>query len=209
VHACREAATVDEVVLVGGQGVPGAPFAADRHLDGTDSAATDIQRALGALDGCSSAVVVPGDVPFASSTEIDTFVEAATARQAQMAYPLVARASYEAAFPELRRTYFRVAEGEVTGGNALFLDVPTFLNNGEILAEAMELRNDPWRLAPMLGPLVLLALGQSGLSLSHIESAVQKALGIRGAAVIVEAPGLATDIRKPIDLRYARQRLGD
>lgn len=208
VRACLAAASVEQTLVVGAPDAAGAPFGAEGLLEAGGSPASDIQRALAALDGCSSAVVLPGDVPFVSGAEIDAFISAAAARGAQMAYPLVARAAYEAAFPDVRRTYFRVAEGEVTGGNALFLDVPTFRDNGQILGEAMELRNEPWRLAAMMGPLALLALGRGGISLSQIESAVQDALGIRGAAVIVEAPGLATDIRKPVDLRYARARLG-
>ena len=209
VRACRASASIEKVVVISGQDAPGAPFGADEHLEALPLPADSIQQGLSTLNGCGSAVVLPGDVPFLSGDEIDAFVAAAADREAQMGYPLVPRASCEAAFPDLRQTYFRLTEGELTGGNALFIDVPTFLSNDQILVQAMELRNEPWKLALAINPLILLSYRAGGLALAEIESAAQKALGIRGAAVIVDAPGLATDIRKPIELRAARRRLGE
>ena len=207
VRACGEASRVERSVVIGEQDAPGAPFGADDMVEAAASPADNIQRGLAALNGCEVAVVLPGDVPFVSGAEIDAFIAAARARDAQMAYPLVSRPTYEATFPEFSRTYFRLSEGELTGGDALFLHVPTFVSNAAILEEAMELRNEPWKLALAVNPMVLLSYRSGGLSLPDIEEAVRKVLGVQGAAVIVEAPGLATEVRKPIDLRSARERL--
>lgn len=207
VRACRASASVGKVAVIAEPDAAGAPFGADEHLEALPLPADSIQHGLSTLNGQGSAVILPGDVPFVSGDEIDAFVAAAAGREAQMGYPLVPRASCETAFPDLRQTYFRLTEGELTGGNALFIDVPTFLSNDQILVQAMELRNEPWKLALAINPLILLSYRSGGLGLAQIESAAQKVLGVRGAAVIVDAPGLATDVRKPIELRAARQRL--
>jgi hypothetical protein len=113
----------------------------------------------------------------------------------------------EARFPDFRRTYHRLEEGELTGGNALLVHVPTFLREGDIISEAVALRREPWRLALQVDPLILFSYTAGRLSTTHIEEAVRKALGIRAAALVLDVPGLATDIQKPIDVKAARERL--
>jgi len=59
----------------------------------------------------------------------------------------------------------------------------------------------------MVNPLVLLSYKSGRLSVRDIAGAAEKALGLRAAAIPIDAPGLATDIRKPYDLRVARKML--
>ncbi len=193
------------VVIAAAEGELGG----DEQFASTGSLGEDILAGLVALGDCAHAVLLPGDIAFVTSAEIGAFVATALARDVQMAYPMVQRSVCEAAFPDLRRSYFRLAEGELTGASALYLDVPTFLGNPEIISQAVELRREPWRLALMVDPTVLFAYGAGRLSTTYIEAAAEKALGVRTAVTILEAPGLATDIQKPVDLRAARIRLGE
>ena len=207
VRAVREATSIGPVVVVCDPGATDK-LGADQELPSGGALAEDMLAALTAVRGCDHAVIVPGDVAFVTGAEIDAFVAAVLARGVQTAYPMVPRGVCEAAFPGIRRTYFRLAEGELTGANALYVHVPTFLGNPLIIGQAVELRREPWRLAMMVDPRVLFAYAAGHLSLGTIEAAAGKALGIRLGVLVLEAPGLATDIQKPIDLRAARERLG-
>ena len=204
VRAAADAASVGVVVLIGGDDALGA----DQHIPTTGDAAADMAAGLAALDGCRHALVVPGNIPFTRGAEIEAFICAANDGSTQVAYPLVTKQGCEASFPELRRTYFRLSEGELTGGNALFVDVPTFLADPEIIGKAAQLRREPWKLATMVNPLVLLKFNSGKMGCRDIGDLAQKALGLRAAVVPINAPGLATDIQKPLDLNVARKRLG-
>jgi 2-phospho-L-lactate guanylyltransferase (CobY/MobA/RfbA family) len=206
VRALREAVSIGPVVVVCDPSATDA-LGADRELPGGETLADDLLAALTAVGECAHAVILPGDVAFVTGAEIDAFVAAALGRGVQTAYPMVPRGVCEAAFPDIRRTYFRLAEGELTGASALYLEVPTFLGNPRIIGEAVELRREPWRLALMVDPRVLFAYTAGHLSVTAIEAAAEKALGIRLGVLVLDAPGLATDIQKPIDLRAARGRL--
>jgi len=206
VRAVREATSIGPVVVVCDPGATDT-LGADQEVSGSGVLAEDMLGALTAVRECGHAVILPGDVAFVTGPEIDAFVTAALARGVQTAYPMVPRGVCEAAFPDIRRTYFRLAEGELTGASALYVEVPTFLGNPLIIAEAVEIRREPWRLAMMVDPRVLFAYTAGRLSVTTIEAAAEKALGIRMGVLVLEVPGLATDIQKPIDLRAARERL--
>jgi hypothetical protein len=182
---------------------------ADRCVAGGESPTDSIRSGMEALDGCEHAVLVPGNLPFLSSAELNALVAQARAEAADIVYPFVPLAACEAEFPELRRTGFRLAEGELTPASALFVHVRTCLDRLEALQQAVDIRHEPWRLARMVSPTMVLAFATGRLGLRDIAEAAQRALGLAVAMIVVNAPGLATDIRKPIDVKVARERLRD
>jgi len=198
---------LSRVVVVGGGESPSAPFGADVHLPGCDLPAANLLAGLMACDDCTHAALLPGNLPFLTQAELAGFLSAAEDTRADIVYPMVPREACEAGFPELRRTCFGLAEGEVTGGNALFVNRQALVANPELIERAVQIRREPWRLALMVSPLMVLAFNAGRLGLRDIAQAAEKAMGLKAAAVIVDAPGLATDVRKPIDLRVARERL--
>ena len=195
------------VVVVGGEESPAAPFGADLDLPASDSPAANLLAGLMVCEDCSHAVLLPGNLPFLTRGELERFLSAAVDTRADVVYPMVPREACEAAFPELRRHCFRLAEGEVTGGNALFVNRQALVADPELIERAVQIRREPWRLALVVNPLMVLSFNAGRLGLRDIAQAAEKAMGLTAAAVIVDAPGLAIDVRKPIDLRVARERL--
>jgi 2-phospho-L-lactate guanylyltransferase (CobY/MobA/RfbA family) len=198
---------IGPVVVVGGEECPAAPFGADLGLPASDSPAANLLAGLMVCEDCSHAALLPGTLPFLTQAELEGFLSAAMGTAADVVYPMVRREACEGAFPELRRNCFRLAEGEVTGGNALFVNRQALVANPELIARAVQIRREPWRLALMVSPLMVLSFNAGRLGLRDIAQAAEKAMGLSAAAVIVDAPGLATDVRKPIDLRVAREKL--
>jgi len=207
VEAARESTHVRQVVVVGGQESPASPFGADLDLPASDSPAANLLAGLLIAESCTHAVLMPGSLPFLTPAELDLFLSAALDTGADIVYPMVPRASCQAAFPDLRRHYFGLAEGEVTAGCALFANRVRLAARPEIIEQAVQLRREPWRLALLVGPLMVLSFSAGRLGLRDIGQAAQKALGLSAAAILVDAPGLAMDVRKPIDLKAARERL--
>jgi hypothetical protein len=198
---------VGRVVVVGGEESPDAPFGADVGLPASDSPAANILAGLMVCDKCEHTLLLPGNLPFLMRAELEALLSAGLDAAAEVVYPLVPRDACEAEFPGLRRHGFRLAEGEVAGGNALLVRTATFLANPQLVEEAVRIRREPWRLALMVNPLMVLSFNAGRLGLRDIAQAAETAMGVTAAAVIVKAPGLATPVRKPIDLKVARERL--
>jgi GTP:adenosylcobinamide-phosphate guanylyltransferase len=208
VDAARGSTRIERVVAVGGEESPEAPFGADEGLPTGDSPDADILAGLTACEGCGQVVLLPGSLPFVRAGDLDAFIAAAEGTGADVVYPMLLRSACEAAFPEFRRSYFRLAEGEVTGGSALCVSRDRLVARPEIIEQAAQIRREPWRLAMMVNPLVLLSFNAGRMSLRDISQAAQKAMGVSAAAILVDTPSLAMDVRRPIDLKAARERLG-
>ena len=208
IDAARGSGQVHRVAVVGGQESAAAPFGADIDLPACESPDANILAGLMICEECSHVVLLPGNLPFLTAGHLEAFVGVAEGAGADVVYPMLLRESCETAFPELRRTYFRLAEGEVTGGSALYVNRDRLVTRPETIEQAVQIRREPWRLAMLVNPLVLLSFNAGRMSLRDISEAAERAMGVSAAAVIVEAPSLAMDIRKPIDLKVARERLG-
>ena len=95
----------------------------------------------------------------------------------------------------------------MTGGSALFVHTETFLANPQAIERAVEVRREPRKLAGMVSPLIVLSFGMGRLTLEELAQAASTVLGLQVAAIMLDAPSLAMDVRKPIDVRVARERL--
>jgi hypothetical protein len=114
------------------------------------------------------------------------------------------------AYPGMKRTTLRIAEGRFTGGNLALLD-PAFLRDSEqTIRDAYKQRKNIPGLAYMLGGgiiarLVLSRLIPSLLGIHHVESAVGRLLrSANPRAVISPFPEIGADVDRPEDIGIAR-----
>jgi GTP:adenosylcobinamide-phosphate guanylyltransferase len=122
---------------------------------------------------------------------------------------LVARRDVvEAAVPETKRTYFRLADGDWSGCNLFYLASPGALAVVDLWRRVEQERKRPWRIAWLLGPATLLTYALGRLDLSLAVARVGRLAGVRAAAVATPYGLSAVDVDKPHDLDLAR-RLAD
>ena len=109
-----------------------------------------------------------------------------------------------AAAPETKRTYWRFKDGGYSGCNLFLLRNETALNAVAFWRKAESLRKQPWRIAAMLGPVML---GRYVLGLMTIDETLERlgrAAGVK-AAIVRSSYGLAAvDVDKPSDLDLVR-----
>jgi molybdopterin-guanine dinucleotide biosynthesis protein A len=166
--------------------VPGGPRL-------VDSLALGLGAALPGLRPEERVLVVTADVPWLRGGSVDRFLREAGADH-DLVFPVVSRPAYEATFPELERTWVRLADGHVTGGN-LLLGRPDALR---ALLPWVDLatrdRKAPWRLALRLGPGTLLTLALRTARLAALERRVGRVTGLRVRALMSDDPVLGTDV---------------
>lgn len=152
-------------------------------------------------------LVVTGDIPMVTSVMIEDFLARCQEKPADFYYAILRRETNEARFPGTRRTYIRLKEGVVCGGN-LFLVRP------EVVAEAcrrgaaiIALRKNPLGLARLIGLGFILRLLFHRLSLVEAEARFSHVLGLRGVTVISPYAEVGVDVDKPEDLALAEAAL--
>lgn len=193
----------DVPLLPGCIAVSGGDSMVDTLLNGVAALQPDETRFL----------VVTADIPFLTPQAVTEVLDSAPAR-ADFVYSIIpAQVCYDA-FPEMRRTTLKLAEGEFTGGNIVVLN-PEFLRTKEaVVRHAYALRKNVPGLAALLGPATILRLlasrvAPSLLTLPQLEAAVGRLLGGAVArAIIVPHAGVGADVDHPEDVPIARRALG-
>lgn len=126
---------------------------------------------------------------------------------ADIYYPIVARSVIEGRYPGVERTFFRLVDGEFTGGNAVILNPDRLLASQELIRSAIALRKKPLALARMLGLSFIVRFIFKQLRIVDIEKRAGAMLGLVGRVVVTPFPELGVDVDKPSDLELARRLL--
>ncbi|WP_421738151.1 nucleotidyltransferase family protein [Caulobacter sp.] len=109
-----------------------------------------------------------------------------------------------AAAPETKRTYWRFRDGGYSGCNLFLLKNERALNAVAFWRKAESLRKQPWRIAAMLGPVMLVRYALGLMTLDETLERLGRAAGVK-AAVVRSCYGLAAvDVDKPADLDLVR-----
>jgi len=211
-----DAAGVRGRILLAGDDVPSTPGCTpvaggaslvDTLLNGVAALAPDETRLL----------LVTADIPFLTPASVADFLTRAQrdAPNAQFVYPIIEVDRCRKAFPDMKRTTLRIAEGEYTGGNISLLD-PSFLREkADVIRAAYANRKNVPGLAVLLGSSFLFRLLASrlfpaALPLPLLERAVGRLLGGAVArAVVTPFPEIGSDVDRADDVVIARRMLAD
>lgn len=181
---------------------------------GGESMVDTLLNGVAALDATETRfLVATADIPFLTSQAVADLLADAP-ESADFVYSIIPAQVCYAAFPEMRRTTLKLAEGEFTGGNLVVLS-PEFLRTKEaVVRHAYALRKNVPGLAALLGPSTILRLlasrvAPSLLTLPQLEAAVGRLLGGATArAIVSQHAGVGADVDHPEDVPLARKYLG-
>lgn len=191
-QALRQASTVGAVCVVG---LDNAASLADKTFPNSGKMHDHLEIGLRWAQqlGAKRAIVTTADIPLLTSAAVDAFVSACD-QSAGINYSLVPEATLETAFPNSRRTYFKLREGSFSGGNLHIAETDIYTKLGTVAAELEMRRKHPLRMAAWIGPRLLLQMALRRLSLRQIEQVAEERLGKRCEAVISAEPTLAFDV---------------
>jgi len=119
----------------------------------------------------------------------------------------VARDVIEEKFPGVKRTYIKLADATVTGGNVFMVDAPVVRKNRGIIEKALDMRKNPLALGSLLGLPIILKYLFGRLSIADVEKRAWDKLALVGRGVIVPYAEIGVDVDKPSDLELALQML--
>ena len=153
-----------------------------------------------ALDSDSLIISVTSDIPSVTPQAIDNFIELTVKSGADISYPMVREAAMNAAYPGTERTFFKLREGRVTGGNAMILHSKHFDYLRQLGQEIFEARKNPIRMANMVGTRFAFKLATGRLSKNDLEERIGKIINLQCAAIIFDDASIGADVDKPKDI---------
>jgi len=128
--------------------------------------------------------------------------------QADVAALLAPEAAVRAAAPETQRSYMRFADGRYSGCNLFYLRNRRALAVIDLWRTIETHRKQPWKIAALLGPGMLLGYLTGRLTLDRAVARLGAKAAVTAAAVRTPYGLAAIDVDKPADLDLVRQIAG-
>ena len=146
------------------------------------------------------------DIPTVTSEMINWRVEQAQTHTQDIHFTVVERQTMEARFPDANRSYVKLKDYELCGGDLHFAR-PALVEEDKIWGRLIAARKNALKQATLLGFDLLLLLLLGRMTLKDAEVRVSERLGVSGQVCISPYAELAMDVDKPHQLEIVRQEL--
>ena len=167
----------------------------------------NLAEGLAAVKGSSLCLIVTGDIPLVTAEVIDNFINLCEPHDHDLYYPVLTRNTCLQNFPTTERTYVRLKDGHITGGNIALINPDWFLANRSRLEMFISYRKKPLKMLRMFPPSFIFKYIINTLSVSDIEKVFSKILQLKARAVFCETAEIGVDVDKISDLELVRKTL--
>jgi CTP:molybdopterin cytidylyltransferase MocA len=205
----RETGCIGRIVVIGSEAAQAEAgrCGAEGALPEGDSGPENIFRGLEWLRAnpetaqATRVLIVTTDLPLLTADSIRRFL-ALCPPEADLAIPVVSRASFESLYPDTGSVWVRLREGDVTLGCAFLVNPETLLKNQAHIHRVFEARKSNLAMARLLGLPFILRYLVGRLSVAHIEQRCRQILRCAGVAVWNAPPELAFDLDAADEYAY-------
>ncbi len=209
IDTMRRSSLIDKIAVVGPKEQLSEVLGdrVDYVIEGTDSIVTNGLLAMEHFKNDKQVVIATSDIPMLTVEALEDFINQGLSKNADLCYSVVDKKINDQKYPEVKRTYARLWEGQFTGGN-IFLFNPAATDKCKLFIEQMlEYRKSPAKMAMVLGFGFLLRLALGILTINMVQKKCEKLLGIKGAVVISEYPEVGNDVDKISDIQFVEKYL--
>ena len=210
VDALREAQTVNNIAIV----IPDASAISERLKEKVDYV---VESDGGFSDNCIAGINairdalhvlgVSADVPAITAEAVDDFVVQTLQAGVDFSYPVIHKEDMEAQFPGSVRTYIKIKDGNVTGGNFLLGSAEISDQVKDIFQKLFETRKSPLKMARVVGIKFAAKFASGTLDVHDVEEKLSEFCEAPCAAIFTKYASLGADVDKPIDLEITRRVL--
>ncbi len=152
-------------------------------------------------------LITTGDHPLLTPEMLSHFMAEAEASEADVLAALATGETIRAAYPETRRTYFKLGGTEVSGCNIFAVMNAKGLRLVEAWQDIEKNRKKPLKLVAAFGVLPLLEFLLGRLTPERAFARISQKLGIIAKPVFMPFAEAAIDVDKPDDLKLAEKIL--
>jgi GTP:adenosylcobinamide-phosphate guanylyltransferase len=146
------------------------------------------------------------DIPTVKTEMIEWRISEAKKSKQDIHFTVVERRTMETRFPNANRSYVKLQDYELCGGDVHFAR-PSLVEEDVIWEQLVAARKNPLKQATLLGFDLLLLLLLGRMTLKDAERRVSERLGVRGKVCISPYAEIAMDVDKPHQLEIVRQEL--
>ncbi len=150
-------------------------------------------------------LIVTGDHALLTPDMVEEFIAGVVEAGVGAAVGLAAEATIQKAYPDVRRTYLKFADGGYSGCNLFALASADASRALTFWQEIDRNRKRPWALVRAIDPWAFALYAAGRLTLQRAMERLSKKLDLPVTAVRMSAPEAAIDVDKPDDLALVRR----
>ncbi len=164
-------------------------------------------RALELNPEAEYVIFASSDIPGLRGEMVDWLVQTCAETDDDLYYNVVRREDMEKRFPGSKRTWTRLKDMEVCGGDINMARAAIVNQNTDFWNSLIEKRKNPLAQAQLLGLDMLIKLATRSLSADDVIKRVADKLGLKGRALVCPYPEIGMDVDKPNQLEIMRTDL--
>lgn len=152
-------------------------------------------------------LLISSDIPTITAEMIDWVVRTALESDHEAYYNVVTRQTMEARFPGSKRSYTRLRDVEVCGGDMNMIKVSLVTQQNEVWDKLVAARKNVFKQAALIGYDTLFLLLFRLVSLDGAVKRASQRLNVRGRAIVCPYAEVGMDVDKPHQLELVREDL--
>ncbi len=207
--ALSEAKNVENVVIIGLTAESGVTCT--KPLIFLSNKISMIENILGGIHkvleidpSATRVLMVSSDIPAITPEMLDWEVETTLQTDVDLCYTVVKREVVEARYPDSRRTYVKLKDVEVCGGDMNVLHTSVVNMNPEVWERLIASRKNPIKQAAIIGFDTLFVIAFRMITLEQAVNRLTSRLKMTGRAVVCPYAEIAMDVDKPNQLEMMR-----
>ena len=210
--AVCESEKIDQIVMVGLE--PDCGVACDKPITYIpnqggmlDNVRTSIDKVVELNPDSELVMLVSSDIPALTTQMVDWVVDTVLETEDDFYYNLITREVMEERFPGANRSFVKLKDVQVCGGDLNVARVAAAHGNDDLWNRLISARKNVFKQAALFGFSTLILMLTRRISLEDAVPRVEKQLGIRGRAILCPYAELAMDVDKPHQLEILRSDL--
>jgi GTP:adenosylcobinamide-phosphate guanylyltransferase len=144
------------------------------------------------------------DIPGITSEMVEWLVSTCMQTDDDIYYNVIRREDMEKRFPGSKRTYTRLKDMEVCGGDMNMARTAIVNRDSEFWNKVLDSRKNPAAQAALLGPGIIFKLLFRQLTADDVIRGVANKLDLKGRALVCPYPEIGMDVDKPHQLEIMR-----
>jgi CTP:molybdopterin cytidylyltransferase MocA len=171
------------------------------------NAEAGLRYAMDRYPNLDAVLLCSADVPLITPAIVEHFITECFRTDHDLYYPVIERSVMEKRFPESRRSYAHLREGDFAGGD-IFLARPSLtVSHVDLMQELAGARKSVLRQARMIGLWTFLKLATRRLTLEEAAQRVGKVLNIRARVMPFPYAEVGMDVDKAFQFDIVRAEI--
>ncbi|HSQ27870.1 MAG TPA: nucleotidyltransferase family protein [Anaerolineales bacterium] len=206
------AQSVDRIVIIGLQ--PDSGLSCSKPVayipdqgNMLDNIRSGVMKVLALNPQAEHVLAVSSDIPAVTAEAVDWVIHTAMQTDDDIYYNVIPRSVMEARFPDSRRSYTRLKDAEVCGGDMNVIRCSLATDRAQIWEDLIGSRKNVFKQAALIGYGTLVLLVFRAVGIDDAVKRVTKSLKLKGRAIVCPYAEVGMDVDKPNQLELLRADL--